>query len=197
MERKTGFTLIELLVVIAIIAILAAILFPTFIQAKERARATKCLSNTMQLGKAILSYTDDWNNNLPLINASRWGVNSYPTTYDALCDRVKNADVFWCPDFSRKYQAPPNNWETSYYWNRYLVNRKYTDTTNSLGTNLSALPIPASRMWLLRDPRLVHYFDEPDRIAEQKDRGRMNCLFVDGHSQMMSIAAIRKKGYWN
>ena len=55
-----GFTLIELLVVIAIIAILAAILFPVFATARERARQTSCLSNTNQMGKALLMYLQDY-----------------------------------------------------------------------------------------------------------------------------------------
>lgn len=57
---KRAFTLIELLVVIAIIAILAAILFPVFAQAKEAAKKTQCLSNTNQLGKATLLYANDY-----------------------------------------------------------------------------------------------------------------------------------------
>lgn len=58
--KKHGFTLIELLVVIAIIAVLAAILFPVFVNAREKARQTSCLSNMEQLGKAMRMYVDDW-----------------------------------------------------------------------------------------------------------------------------------------
>jgi prepilin-type N-terminal cleavage/methylation domain-containing protein/prepilin-type processing-associated H-X9-DG protein len=62
---KRGFTLIELLVVIAIIAILAAILFPVFAQAREKARSVHCLSNQKQLAQAFMSYADDWDDALP------------------------------------------------------------------------------------------------------------------------------------
>lgn len=60
-----GFTLIELLVVIAIIAILAAILFPVFARAREKARETSCLSNTKQLGLALMQYVQDYDETYP------------------------------------------------------------------------------------------------------------------------------------
>jgi len=63
---RRGFTLIELLVVIAIIAILAAILFPVFAKAREKARQTSCLANVKQLMLGILSYAQDYDERLPL-----------------------------------------------------------------------------------------------------------------------------------
>jgi prepilin-type N-terminal cleavage/methylation domain-containing protein/prepilin-type processing-associated H-X9-DG protein len=71
MRTRRGFTLIELLVVIAIIAILAAILFPVFAQAREKARQTMCLSNHKQIGTAIMMYAQDYD-------------EVYPYTYDKI-----------------------------------------------------------------------------------------------------------------
>src|SRR2546426_12101544 len=65
MQRRKGFTLIELLVGIAIIAILAAILFPVFAQAREKARAASCLSNTKQIALAFFMYTQDYDETTP------------------------------------------------------------------------------------------------------------------------------------
>jgi prepilin-type N-terminal cleavage/methylation domain-containing protein len=62
---RKGFTLIELLVVIAIIAILAAILFPVFSQARDKARQTTCLSNAKQVGLAVMQYQQDYDEFYP------------------------------------------------------------------------------------------------------------------------------------
>lgn len=73
--KRRGFTLIELLVVIAIIAILAAILFPVFANAKERARQAKCLNNLKQLSQAFRQYCDDNNGAMPSICGNKSTVN--------------------------------------------------------------------------------------------------------------------------
>jgi len=76
-----GFTLIELLVVIAIIAILAAILFPVFARAREKARSTRCLSNLKQLGNALRMYMDDYDGLYP------WGVDIADKSLPEIWDR--------------------------------------------------------------------------------------------------------------
>jgi prepilin-type N-terminal cleavage/methylation domain-containing protein len=64
-RRRSAFTLIELLVVIAIIAILAAILFPVFAQAREKARQAACLSNLKQIGTGVMMYVQDYDETFP------------------------------------------------------------------------------------------------------------------------------------
>jgi len=90
---KKGFTLIELLVVIAIIAILAAILFPVFARAREKARQSSCLSNVKQINLALMQYVQDYDEMTPLYH-----FNSYMYFWDgAIYPYVKNAQVFACP----------------------------------------------------------------------------------------------------
>src|SRR5207244_93437 len=98
MMRK-GFTLIELLVVIAIIAILAAILFPVFAQAREQARRTQCLSNVRQIGLAMQMYMQDYDETTPAVVHLRSGNQaSVEDFYGTLQPYVKNIALFYCPD---------------------------------------------------------------------------------------------------
>jgi prepilin-type N-terminal cleavage/methylation domain-containing protein/prepilin-type processing-associated H-X9-DG protein len=99
MKKQQGFTLIELLVVIAIIAILAAILFPVFAKAREKARQTSCASNEKQLGLGFLQYMQDYDEKVPLwisgtgeLRGDGWAGRIYPY--------VKSKEVYHCPDDS-------------------------------------------------------------------------------------------------
>ena len=76
MRKQFGFTLIELLVVIAIIAILAAILFPVFAKAREKARGAACASNTKQIGTALQMYTQDYDERTPGGCYANWSCNA-------------------------------------------------------------------------------------------------------------------------
>ncbi|MDR3691136.1 MAG: prepilin-type N-terminal cleavage/methylation domain-containing protein [Fimbriimonas sp.] len=95
---KKAFTLIELLVVIAIIAILAAILFPVFAQAKEAAKKTSCLSNSKQLMTSILMYTNDYDDTPPQTSWQKDKTNKYQVQWSWLVQPyVKNIQIFVCP----------------------------------------------------------------------------------------------------
>ena len=109
MERKSilvrtrGFTLIELLVVIAIIALLAAILFPVFAMAREKARAATCQSNLKQIGLGMLQYMQDFDDTYVCSyygvqgnNENTDGVTNYKWM-DAVYPYIKNQQIFTCP----------------------------------------------------------------------------------------------------
>ena len=135
--QRKGFTLIELLVVIAIIAILAAILFPVFAQAREKARQTSCLSNEKQIGLAILQYTQDYDEKFPLSNYMQ-DLTTKEQLYTAVEPYVKadysrllartgtHLSVWVCPDWASIYTAPD---AVSYPSWSYLANRDLMPAT--------------------------------------------------------------------
>jgi len=96
---RRGFTLIELLVVIAIIAILAAILFPVFARAREKARQTSCLSNLKQLVLGVHMYVQDYDEKFPTYFWGE-GANGIPnscTWWGGIYPYVKNLQLYECP----------------------------------------------------------------------------------------------------
>ncbi len=147
MRPSRAFTLIELLVVIAIIAILAAILFPVFAQAREKARQTMCLSNEKQLSLAVLQYVQDYDetmvpavdcnntpNNSPAFANAPWCGDGTNTWANAVTPYVKNQihgtqTVWTCPSLETSDSGirgttsyPPSEWQ---YFINYGMNKDY------------------------------------------------------------------------
>ena len=119
-RKNEGFTLIELLVVIAIIAILAAILFPVFAQAREKARQTSCLSNQKQIGLAALQYYQDYDEtgprfvSTPAENASGPPGSSQRGTWIAfLYPYMKNTGIWKCPNMPDATSNGNSIWNTT------------------------------------------------------------------------------------
>ena len=127
---RTGFTLIELLVVIAIIAILAAILFPVFARAREKARQSSCLSNVKQLTLGFMMYAqdyDEWIRSAYLPNDAH---ASYTTWYFGISPYVMNNQIFRCPNESFDMGTygtyfPGLNYPTERLMLSYGMNYKY------------------------------------------------------------------------
>ncbi|MBU0609340.1 MAG: DUF1559 domain-containing protein [Armatimonadetes bacterium] len=142
---RKGFTLIELLVVIAIIAILAAILFPVFAKAREKARQSSCLSNAKQIGLGMMQYAQDFDERLPhhwrnqlqtdastpgaVYYTSNGSISGFYTSWmDFISPYVKNTQVFKCPSHKpRETNAP------AYGYNEHLASRASGGTPVSLG----------------------------------------------------------------
>jgi prepilin-type N-terminal cleavage/methylation domain-containing protein len=156
--RVRAFTLIELLVVIAIIAILAAILFPVFAQAREKARSAACLSNQQQIGTAVQMYVQDYDEHLP--NACSWGrawdactartgVPAY--IQELLAPYVKNEGVWYCPSVGRDHALGVGNPKvktmldngTSYIWNHATQPVPYGPLKGKPGVTVSGLALAA------------------------------------------------------
>lgn len=154
-ERSHGFTLIELLVVIAIIAILAAILFPVFAQAREKARQTTCLSNMKQIGLGMYMYVQDNDETYvtACVGGNIWG-GLQPQAYswaEAILPYIKNNGVFICPSEVTKpcmYQwfdpingsAPNHDVIRSYY-----PAMNYRDASGANAGNAEVAPYGAGK----------------------------------------------------
>ncbi|MDR3710900.1 MAG: DUF1559 domain-containing protein [Capsulimonadaceae bacterium] len=141
-SRVGAFTLIELLIVIAIIAILAAILFPVFAKAREKARQTTCLSNEKQLGLGLLQYVQDNDEYWPcgdgVINSgyagSGWAGQVYPyvkSTAAFRCPDDQNEGYFWT-ESGNSFGIPPSGTKIFEYPVSYAINyRLITSGPNS------------------------------------------------------------------
>jgi prepilin-type N-terminal cleavage/methylation domain-containing protein/prepilin-type processing-associated H-X9-DG protein len=216
MSRK-GFTLIELLVVIAIIAILAAILFPVFARAREKARQSSCLSNVKQIGTAVLMYTQDYDERFfqyemdSPIGRLRWLVPPDPQTGEIwhperqiLYPYVKNYQVATCPsaDPSERY---------SYGWNRFLGfhARSYHPYNSECAAGLAQVERPsetimigdATSSLLLAPSKESWAYPWDNYVSWEIHNGGANYGFVDGHAKWMKGQEVGTTDafddYWN
>ncbi len=191
--KRRGFTLIELLVVIAIIAILAAILFPVFAQAREKARAISCLSNEKQMGTALMMYAQDYDEGFPTFSEYFYcitnGVSTVPCaafpgqdTVDRYWDAklypyVKNGDPanISAPNWSGVWHCPDGAADGSTTGRSYGLNYAYVydyDPKSPYAFRYLAIPAidsPASCIFL-GDASTFGLMDMPHHFSGYQQR---------------------------
>ncbi len=181
--RRAGFTLIELLVVIAIVAILAAILFPVFAAAREKARLTSCATNLRQLGMAARMYAQDYDE---LIPTEPTLYNPHLTLTRALGPYVKNDQLWYCLSATAATHPTIVNsaanlaaGNISFHWFSYA----------SEPTGLRPQWMPATHVlthldrpnrWLMTD-----WFERNGQTAHRVSNKTMNIAFCDGHVKLL------------
>jgi prepilin-type N-terminal cleavage/methylation domain-containing protein/prepilin-type processing-associated H-X9-DG protein len=196
MYRRRAFTLIELLVVIAIIAILAAILFPVFAQAREKARQTTCMNNLRQIGMAVMLYRDDYDYYVPMaLGQVPWQATA-PGEVGLIDPYLKNEGVRQCP--SRKIPIARytiNGWEGEHYGKT---------ETSPQGQPDAAVPRPSTTLIIWEHqvgaPACILGQDggtalRPDPIAglehwDSAHHGGFNALWCDGHVKRMQFSSL-------
>ncbi len=187
-ELRRGFTLIELLVVIAIIAILAAILFPVFARAREKARQTSCLSNQKQIALGIKMYAQDFDSIFPpgggMGAASAW----HPAIWDLIYPYIKNYQVYECPS-----KRPPDlqSFNGVSYGTNYGVNRLVMGWASALPEQRITKPAETIAMgekdgtdW----PCYQSNETATNKLVARHNEGA-NLSFCDGHAKWVKYGA--------
>lgn len=204
--KARGFTLIELLVVIAIIAILAAILFPVFAAAKQKANQTKCLNNMTQIGKAILLYAEDHRGCFPRVwpnNWAHWGGGSGtsgpatidgkdPTWRERTAKYTKNRAVFVCPVKTKIPSYPLYDWYIGHYgFSVFLATNDLTAWNDRISS--SAIPQP-SKTIMVCENRDGDWSGEPFHNTSGGSNTGVEGMFHPYHGDTNSQDPAQKGG---
>ena len=141
--KQRGFTLIELLVVIAIIAILAAILFPVFARAREKARQTSCLSNVKQIALGALMYCQDYDERFPNYAQGSYTVNPWVFWPHQFQPYINNWQIYRCP-------SSPYAGTMTYHGTAYPLRPSYGVTNDLWKTSrmLAEITSPAEKFMM-------------------------------------------------
>ncbi|MGM0493818.1 MAG: DUF1559 domain-containing protein [Armatimonadota bacterium] len=206
-SRTSGFTLIELLVVIAIIAILAAILFPVFARAREKARQTSCMSNVKQLQLGILMYAQDFDEMLPTedYNYGLGGTDGDGSWRGVVFPYVKNSQLFICPSHSPTSNVFDGSVADKGMNASYAINDLHQDSgapTPPRGATLARVDDPSSVIFLVEStgadddigPASNEHGWTPTSDAFTRHNGGANYSFVDGHAKWLKPDALCPAG---
>ena len=203
--KRSGFTLIELLVVIAIIAILAAILFPVFARAREKARQTSCLSNMKQLALGVMMYTQDYDELLPY--GSSVPINLHYCLWEGVQPYVKNLQLYVCPSDSLQSclsgGAPPSGTNWGAEWATWRLSYGYNYSLE--GRSIGMAQYPAETAVLAEQKERPYFYQQgaalpnggigigytsaPQRL-DNRHNGGMNIGFLDGHAKWVKAENV-------
>jgi len=220
MSKRRGFTLIELLVVIAIIAILAAILFPVFAKAREKARQTTCVSNEKQIGLGFMQYVQDYDETYPYnyadsIPNAKWGTTG--SSLVAFLDPyIKSTGVWTCPSNSFKpalrdcypgrFPPMPYHYSTS----GVIIKNDYPDPVTSPPLSMAKVNVPSGTIMMVEYDCLANYgeaytvefgncgwycWNTGYPLATRIHSDGANAIWCDGHVKWIKQGTVASRDF--